>query len=264
MGAEPGGNATGGPTSRDDTVIFTDFRRALSQIGDQRFRRVVILGVLLALALLVAVYALLLVIIQTFAPNSVDLFLIGPVTGLGTLLSVGSIFLILGLSVFLMIPTAAAFSGIFLEDVADAVEDEFYPGLPPVTPRSFTTGLVDLINFTGLFIALNFVLILALTLGPLYIPIYWAANGWLLGREYFNLVALRRLPPDQAKAMRQHHRWQVWIAGTLMAAPLSIPVLNLVIPVLGVATFTHLFHRLMGTSAGSGPGAVPPVRQFRM
>jgi uncharacterized protein involved in cysteine biosynthesis len=172
--------------------------------------------------------------------------MIGPVEGLGTLLSIGSFFLILGLSIVLMVPTAAAFSGIFVEDVADAVEDEFYPGLPPAPPRSFGTGLIEVVNFTGVFIAVNFVLLVALFLGPLYIPIYWAANGWLLGREYFNIVALRRLPPDEVKALRRQHGIQVWIAGTLMAAPLSIPLLNLVIPVLGVATFTHLFHRLAG------------------
>ncbi len=228
-------------------MIFADFRRALSQSGDSRFRRVVFLGVLLAIALLVAVYALLLLIIGWFDPGSVEVFMVGPVDGLSTLLSLGSFFLILILSVYLMIPTAAAFSGIFVEDVADAVEDEFYPGLPPVQQRNFGTGLIDMVNFTGLFIALNAALLLALTLGPLYIPLYWAANGWLLGREYFDMVAKRRLPPDAAKAMRKHYRWQVWLAGTLMAAPLSIPLLNLVIPVLGVATFTHMFHRLVGT-----------------
>ena len=80
-------------------MIFTDFSRALAQIGDQRFRRVVFLGVLLALALLVAVYALLLIVIQWFDPGSAELFMIGPVEGLGTLLSIGSFFLILGLSI---------------------------------------------------------------------------------------------------------------------------------------------------------------------
>ena len=29
-----------------------------------------------------------------------------------------------------------------------------------------------------------------------------------------------------------------------MAVPLSVPVLNLVVPILGVAVFTHQFHRL--------------------
>lgn len=229
-------------------VIFADFTRALSQFMDPRFRRVVFLGVLLALALLVAVYALLLLAVQWIDPGSIDLFVIGPIDGLATLMSLGSFLFVLILSVYLMVPTAAAFSSMFLEDVADAVEDRFYPNLPPVAARSFATGLIEVINFTGLFIALNAVLLLALALGPLYVPIYWAANGWLLGREYFNLVALRRMPPDQALELRRKHRGQIWLAGTLMAAPLSIPLLNLVIPVLGVATFTHLFHRLRATA----------------
>lgn len=227
-------------------MIFVDFRRALSQIADRRFRRVVFLGVLLALALLVAVYAFLLLAIQWLDPGSVDLFLIGPVEGLGTLLSLGSFVLLLFLSVFLMVPTAAAFSSIFLEDVADAVEDRFYPGQPPPRRRGFGPALVDVVNFTGVFIALNALLLVGLLLGPLYIPLYWAVNGWLLGREYFSLVAQRRLPPERATALRKGHRGQIWLAGTLMAIPLSLPLLNLVIPVLGVATFTHLFHRLAG------------------
>ena len=34
------------------------------------------------------------------------------------------------------------------------------------------------------------------------------------------------------------------VAGTLMAIPLSIPLVNLVIPILGAATFTHIFHQV--------------------
>lgn len=29
-----------------------------------------------------------------------------------------------------------------------------------------------------------------------------------------------------------------------MAMPLSVPLLNLVVPILGAATFTHLYHAL--------------------
>jgi len=36
----------------------------------------------------------------------------------------------------------------------------------------------------------------------------------------------------------------VWLAGFLMAVPLSLPLFNLLVPVLAVATFTHLVHRL--------------------
>ena len=46
-----------------------------------------------------------------------------PITGIDALLGWGSLFLMLGLSVFLMVPVASAFSGLFLEDIADAVDD---------------------------------------------------------------------------------------------------------------------------------------------
>jgi uncharacterized protein involved in cysteine biosynthesis len=58
------------------------------------------------------------------------------------------------------------------------------------------------------------------------------------------MVATRRLGRAGAKALRKRHAARIWIAGTLMAAPLSVPLVNLLIPVLGAATFTHLFHRL--------------------
>jgi CysZ protein len=78
---------------------------------------------------------------------------------------------------------------------------------------------------------------------------FWMVNGYLLGREYFQMIAMRRMGKSEAKAARKRHRWAILAAGTLMAAPLSIPLINLLIPVLGVATFTHLYHRLEGGRA---------------
>ena len=74
--------------------------------------------------------------------------------------------------------------------------------------------------------------------------LFWSLNGYLLGREYFTLVAQRRIGRGEAKALWRANRARIWGAGILMAAPLSIPLINLLIPVFGVATFTHLFHRL--------------------
>jgi uncharacterized protein involved in cysteine biosynthesis len=226
-------------------VIFSAFFRALGQLGDRRFRRVVFLGILLALALLFGVYVLFLQVIWWLSPDTIDLPVIGPITGLHTILGWTSVFFMLGLSVFLMVPVASAFTGFFLEDVADAVEDRHYPGLPPAMPVTLAEGLRQSVNFLGLVIAVN---VGALFLYPLVGPgipvLFWAVNGYLLGREYFSLVALRRLPANEVKAMRRRNRWTLWAAGTLMAAPLSVPVLNLAIPVLGVATFTHLYHQL--------------------
>ncbi|PTX53560.1 uncharacterized protein involved in cysteine biosynthesis [Gemmobacter caeni] len=226
-------------------MIFSDFTRAVGQIGDPRFRRVLLLGVGLALALLVGVYAGMLFLIEWLAPASVDIPLVGPVGGLDTLLSIGSALLMVGLSIFLMVPVAALFSGLFLEDVAQAVEDRHYPTLPPVPRLKLSDSLIDAVNFFGLLVMAN---VLALLLypfaGPLVPVVFWAVNGFLLGREYFTLVAMRRLGRKGAKALRARHNGAIWLAGTLMAAPLSFPLVNLFIPVLGVATFTHMFHRL--------------------
>ena len=79
---------------------------------------------------------------------------------------------------------------------------------------------------------------------PLAPVVFVLVNGFLLGREYFQLVAMRRLGPEGARALARRHFWRLWLGGTLMAAPLTVPLLNLVIPILGVAVFTHQYHRL--------------------
>ena len=226
-------------------MILGDFLRAVRQLGDRRFRRVMWIGLGLTIALLVAVYAAFLWALQSFTPDSIDIPFVGPVGGLDTLLSWGSALFMIGLSVFLMVPVASAFTGLFLEDVAQAVEDRHYPTLPPVPRLPIGDALVDSFNFFALLVGVN---VLALVLyafaGPLIPVMFWLVNGFLLGREYFSLVAMRRLGRKGAKALRARHPLQIWVAGVLMAAPLSVPILNLLIPVLGAATFTHLFHRL--------------------
>ncbi len=226
-------------------MIFAAFFAALGQLGDRRFRRVFFLGILLALGLLVAVYAGFLQLIWWLTPEAVDIPFVGPVTGVETLLGWASLLLMIGLSVFLMVPVASAFTALFLEDVADAVEDRHFPTLPPATPLPWPEALRQSVNFLGLIIAVNIgALFLYPFAGPAIPLVFWSVNGFLLGREYFSLVALRRLPPAEVAAMRRRNRGTLWLAGTLMAAPLSIPLVNLAVPVLGVATFTHIFHRL--------------------
>ncbi len=79
---------------------------------------------------------------------------------------------------------------------------------------------------------------------PLAPFVFWLVNGYLLGREYFALVATRRLPPEAAAALGRRQFWRLWLAGTAMVIPMSVPLLNLLVPVIGVAVFTHQFHRV--------------------
>lgn len=225
--------------------MLGDFFRALGQLGDPRFRGVLWRGIGLTVALLVAVYVLALNAIRAFVPDQVILPWIGPVGGLDAVLSLGAVPVILLASVFLMVPVASAFTGFFLEDVAEAVEDRHYPALPAPTPVPFPILLLDSTVFFGVLVLAN---LLALAVypfaGPLAPAVFWAVNGYLLGREYFTMVAMRRVGRAGAQALRRRHAAEIWLAGTLMAAPLSVPLVNLLIPVLGAATFTHLFHRL--------------------
>lgn len=228
-------------------MILGDFLKALSQIGDPRFLRVLLLGVGLALALLVGLYLGLVALIGAFVPDTFTLPLIGPLGGLTTALDWGSALLVLVLSVFLMAPTASAFSALFLDSVADAVEARHYPRLPPADGPSLLASLAEAAKVMGLLLVVNLALLVAWAFtGPLAPLVAWGVNGYLLGREYFSMVATRRLPPEAAHALRQRHSTQVWLAGILMAAALTIPLVNLVIPVLGTATFTHMVQRLSG------------------
>ena len=231
-------------------MIFASFFAAISQLGDRRFLKVLALGVTLTLALLIGAYAGLLWIIEAMVGPEAYIPLLGEVTWLNDLLSGASFIFMMVLSIFLMVPVASAITSMFLDDVAQAVEDVHYPELPPVPRASFGDGLRDTLNFLGILIGANILaFILYAIFSPLALFIFWGLNGFLLGREYFTLAAMRRLGRAGAVQLRKKHWGTIWMAGILMAAPLSIPLINLFVPILGAATFTHLYHRLQQQGA---------------
>ena len=222
-------------------------------MSDPRFRRVLILGIALTVALLIAAYAVVLLLISWFAGGVITLPLIGEVRWLKDLLGWTSLVMMLALSVFLMVPVASAITSLFLDDVAEAVEARHYPDLPPVPRLPWMDTLRDTAGFLGVLIGANLLaLILYIALPFAAFAIFWALNGYLLGREYFQLAAIRRHGRAGASALRRRHWLRIWAAGVLMAIPLSLPLLNLFIPILGAATFTHLVHAL---PAGRGRSA---------
>ena len=227
-------------------MILTSFFAALSQMTDPRFRRVLITGVGLTILLLIGMSALFIWFVGGMIGDSVSLPFVGEVTWLDEVLTGGSVIAVLALSAILMVPVASAITSMFLDTVAQAVEDAHYPHLGPAKSVPITDALIDTISFLGVLIIANIVaLVLYLIFLPLGPVIFWALNGFLLGREYFTLAAMRRVGRSEAKVLRKRYSLRIWIAGFLMAIPLSVPLLNLVIPILGAATFTHLFHRLV-------------------
>lgn len=225
--------------------LISDFSRSLAQITDRPFWGVLGKAIVLTVGLLVGTLIALVWTLGALLPDQMALPWIGEVAYLDEALTIAAIPLLLVLSGFAMFPVAAAFVGLFLDEIAEAVEAKHYPNAVRIRPMAWGDALIDALRFAGVFLAVNALcLIFYLFLAPFAPFIFWAVNGYLLGREYFSQVALRRLPPDQAHGLRRKHRARVWFAGVLMAIPLSIPILNLIVPILGVATFTHQFHRL--------------------
>ena len=224
-------------------MILADLLRAFGQLGDRRFRRVLWLGLGLTLALLFAVYGSVLGLIQWLAPDSVS-FNGRQVSGLDDLLSVVSILVMLFLSVFLMAPVASLFTGLFLEDVAEATEARHYPG--PVPPRTgWRAALRESVGYVAVLVVANLLaVVIYFAVPPLAPFVFWMVNGFLLGREYFTLVAVRWLGREGAHRLRRRRIGQVWALGTAVAFLLTIPLVNLTVPVVAAAAFTHLFHRV--------------------
>ncbi|MES0824480.1 EI24 domain-containing protein [Ruegeria sp. SCP11] len=226
-------------------MIFNAFFAALGQVGDPKFRAVLLRGVGLTIILLIVACAAAIWLINRASGDEISLPWIGAVPWLNDVLNYSGIFVVLILPVFLMVPVASAITSMFLEEVAQAVEDKHYPTQPAVPGIAFSEGLRDALGFMGVLIVAN---LLALILYAIFTPlapfIFWAMNGFLLGREYFTLAAMRRVGREGARKLRAKHSATIWLAGTLMAIPLAVPLVNLVIPILGAATFTHIYHKL--------------------
>jgi uncharacterized protein involved in cysteine biosynthesis len=224
-------------------MIFNAFFAALGQMGDRRFQGVLWLGVGVTIAMLIGAYWLLAALISGWIGAGLTLPFIGEADWL---VSAGSLLVVLVASIFLMVPVASAVSGLFLDRVAQAVEDRHYSHLGPAREVTLAEAIKDTINFLGILLLANVcALILYLIFAPIAPLIFWALNGFLLGREYFMVAAIRRLPRLKAKELRARNMGTIWAAGVLMVIPLTIPVVNLIVPVLGAATFTHVFHNLI-------------------
>ena len=132
----------------------------------------------------------------------------------------------------------------FLEDVVQAVEAKYYPHLPKPRRQGITESVTVALKFAGLAIVLN---ILALPvyavfffIGPFNLFVFYALNGYLLGREFFELVVHRRATLDQARQLRQAHKVELFLAGVIIAFMMTIPIVNLIASVIATAAMVHI------------------------
>lgn len=232
-------------------MIFSDFLRSIAQFDDPKFRRVLWRGLGLTIVLLAAACLLVSYGVNQLLSSTLVAGMIGEQSWLGSLFNIGGVLLTIALSIWVMVPVASAIIALFLDEVAQAVEARHYPHLPKQTAAKLQDQILVSIRFLGLLILANIAALILSMILPFLAPVvFWATNGYLIGREFFQMAAMRRVPRTQAQELLRRHQGAIWCAGILMAIPLTIPLVGLFIPILGAATFTHLFERLRALPSG--------------
>jgi CysZ protein len=233
--------------------MLEDAIKALAQVFSPSLRPVLWKSIGLALAFIVAAAIALdrlIIWLVGFGGNSVETAL-GPyahlpMTVLAWVLSIAAGLGIVVGSVFLMPAVTAFVASFFADEIADVVEREHYPDTPPGRALPLWIAVGEGGKTALLAVVVYLVAVPFLLLAGFGAVIFFLATAWLLGREYFELAAMRFRPPHEAKAMRKRNAATVYIAGLLIAAFVSIPILNLATPLFAMALMVHV-HRRLGT-----------------
>jgi len=231
--------------------MLDDAVKALGQMLSPPLRAVLWKSVGLALALVVVV---------AFALDRLIVWLVGagsasveqglgahahlPATAAAWLLSVAAgLGIVLG-GVLLMPAVTAFVASFFADEIAEEVERVHYPGERPGMRLPLSLAMLEGGKTALLAIAVYVCAVPFLLLAGFGAVIFFLATAWLLGREYFELAAMRFQPPAEAKMLRKRYAATVYGGGLLIAAFVSIPIVNLATPLFATALMVHLHKRL--------------------
>lgn len=224
--------------------LITAIERTGGQIFDRAFLKVFALGMLTMIGAIIIAYIAANEIMKDIPGYQSDWQWWADVVNWITGQAVNIIFFIL--LGFFFAPISTIFVSIYLDDVIDCVEEKHYP----LNKAGKRLGVPHLA-----FLAMRimfFVIILNILVLPLYILLFWIPfvplaifyllNGYLLGWGYYEMVAVRHLGIKEAGVHRKSIRGVILLAGLIMTVLFMIPIVQLVVPILGVALICHLFH----------------------
>ena len=213
--------------------MFSALIKGINQLSDPKARQVVWMGIGAALLTFAALWAAIgtalaeTAIFETWWLEGISDFLGGALTLVLT---------------WLLFPSViSAVIGLMLERIADAVEARHYPHLPAAVEVPFTEALIQAGKFLVVMVILNIGMLPFLFIPPLFPIVFYGVNGYLLGREFFELVAARRLSVEEARALRKQRQTAVLMIGIVFAFLMTLPIINLLTPVIATATMLHLF-----------------------
>ena len=171
----------------------------------------------------------------------------------------GGVFFAIVIAWFIFPSVAAGIAGIFADEVIDAVEAKHYPGLPPAHPVPVLEAVLDGLKLVAISLVVNIAALPLLVIPPVYVIFTWVVNGWLLGREYFEMVAFRRMDRASAHEIRRRHNRTFTIAGVMIAVCLTVPIVNLLAPVLGAAFMVHIARNVLNHTRTATQAVKPMV-----
>lgn len=239
-------------TFRDQEMIGA-ISKAIGQLPDPKMRSVFIKGVIGAVIVLAVLYVVIAYLFSHVILAEVPLIgwlfeyeWVVAIIDVASGFFFGGVFLTI--TYFLFPPIMVAVMGIFLDQVCDAVESHHYPGLGE--PRFIPTmeSIIGALKFLGMVILINLLAlpfyIMTLWVAGLGIFLYYAINGYLFGREYFELVSHRRVNPQVARNLRKSNGFNIFLLGCVAAFGMTIPILNLFVPIIAAAAMVHVFMKV--------------------
>ena len=146
----------------------------------------------------------------------------------------------LGLT-WLLFPLMIPLLGAFLSDaVASRLEREEY-GVTDTPSLPLWPQVRGALWFMFTSVLWNVLALIFLIFPPLWLVVYYVLNGWLLGRDFFETVAVRHLLPEDATALRWRLKGQILSVGMGLVLLSQLPVVNLCVPFVAVAVMVHVF-----------------------
>ena len=106
-------------------------------------------------------------------------------------------------SIFLIPPVTSLMAGLYLDDIAGQVERTDYPADPPGKEMPALAAIGVGLKFFFVVLVVNLVALFLLLVPGVNLIAFYVGNGYLLGREYFEMVAMRHLPAEEARRLRK-------------------------------------------------------------
>jgi CysZ protein len=216
--------------------MLRDAIDSFSDVFSPAFRRVMVKSLALTVAVLVvAGFGL-----DRLALSFVQIQSGWLATAISLLVGLG---LVAGL-VLLAAPTTSLVAGFFFDEIAGIVEHEVDPTGVPGQPAPAIDSALYALRFAALSLLVTLAALVLLFVPGFGLVAWIGTNAYLLGREYFELAAMRFRSVAEARAMRRHFAMPVYLAGLFIAGFVAIPVLNLFTPLFATALMARLHKRL--------------------